>query len=1302
MGTRQFEQLTQALAYAEAGSSLSVFGDGADGGREATWEIGSQSDAKTDPFWTGFGVLQAKMRQFPETPADNLKWAETELGQELAKWANPDSRRTKVPEKLLFVTNVRLSPGTGGGKESILGFAAQTASNLGLSTKVRVWDYADLCTRIDTNKSVRHTYGAWILPGDILAALLDHTNEEERRLSNALTTHAARSFLDDAGLSLRQAGSVADQPLSLADVFTDVPADPVRWDATRHYFVRASESLDKAAVTASIVRMADDATRDSASLVHEPVRRMVLVGGPGQGKSTVTQYLAQLYRAAFLRGSEVASSPDLHGAMNQLDSNAESRQIAVPAGRRWPVRVILSDFADALARQETPSLLEYIAAVVSRKSPVALTAENMLSWLRMHPWLLLVDGLDEVPVSSNRAEVLQALRDFYLEADNAQSDLVCIATTRPQGYNDEFSPERYAHLALRHLDRAQALEYAKVLVEARSGVGSSASERTLTRLQRSSEDESTSRLFSSPLQVAILTVIVEKLGQVPSDRWRLFSQYYDVMTNREREKGGALADLLLRHESDVNAIHRKIAFELQGRNAEVGEASATISREAFELIIAERLREQEHSDEDVDRLAAQFMALTTERLVFLAALTSETIGFEIRSLQEFMAGEHIVSLPEAEVIPTLASVASTPYWRNAVLFAAGKILIEREPLKSELLRLCAELDLESEVSQITKPGADLALDILLDGSPNSQPRYSKPLAERSATLLNGIPSDRSMELAGVREGEAGKILRRAATDLSVAPAATWMNRIGALASMAASGDMDGVRGLDRAFSTADGEMLQSLVEHAWRSGDEHLLRAASGRLLDVNPLRLSYFGPARHNSPAVIDPLSSALQTIMNRRINEDASADLSDGSALSYRLASSGASEDWETIASVEPRTAAWHFLTKVAKFAVQPSTELLAQCLEATIELPSDAYYGLRSMPWVVAACTSAAAESGPGDHAGSPESLAKLAREGALGTPEDWLTIEQRVSSMGEEWLTQPGSDELPVSPSMVRDGLPWRAFRGSLNMPQSDADSASLLTLAFRLGEAATGSGPASFKALVSGGAMFALAHVWESTFDGPTGLLTPSVETSIVELATKICDSEHFGDRFLWCDWLSRLSSTSWEVLLENGTLSRIARLPQVSPRVSDLYGQSHHEELAAWLSMKAVAPHGDPLLARLATIFAPALDIDLSSLQPPAGMGGADEAKWERLHAFHQIRTASAAAIMAGDHDQDVMEVCRSDRSDSISANTLLSLAQESRLIAPREVAARAAVLLTDRAVHRSAEFARIAREDTLADVDYE
>ena len=102
---------------------------------------------------------------------------------------------------------------------------------------------------------------------------------------------------------------------------------------------------------------------------------------------------------------------------------------------------------------------------------------------------------------------------------------------------------------------------------------------------------------------------------------------------------------------------------------------------------SERLKEEGHEGHELDRLKQQIVAAALERLVFLVGLESDQIGFEVRSLQEFMASESLMEGSDEDIDCRLGEIAPIPNWRNVFLFASGKCFADRQHLRDKILSI---------------------------------------------------------------------------------------------------------------------------------------------------------------------------------------------------------------------------------------------------------------------------------------------------------------------------------------------------------------------------------------------------------------------------------------------------------------------------------------------------------------------------------------------------------------------------------------------------------------------------------------
>jgi hypothetical protein len=758
LNSRSFEQLIQGIAAEVLGAGLVIFGDGPDGGREAAFNA-EVPYPTNESHWNGHIVVQAKFRQRSDGRKVDGEWALQQLRDEFAAFTDPGSAR-ELPEHLIFATNVTCSPVKDSGiKDKMFALAAETDLR-----GFDVWDYDKLRVYLDLYKGLRRSYSAYVLPGDVLAETveaLEHINKERPDFDDVISRFLQKELLADQWANLEQAGRAAEEQVPVSRVFVDLPFNTQRQaEAPAESPGELIPGFVASVVNAASLRL-DPQAQNAQRAGHDslegeapaPEGRIVLLGGPGQGKSTIGQFVCQMFRAALLRSRPPDSlSGEVTDALDALETHCNADSLALPTVRRFPLRVELSKFADELGASDgSSSLLEYLAKLISSRIQSEVSPALMSSWLGSYPWLLVLDGLDEVPASGHRGQLMEAIRDFWVDISEENADCLVIATTRPQGYNDEFSPRYYRHLWLTPLSTARALHYADRLLKVRFLEDTDRREKIATRLKRAADRPDTARLMTSPLQVTIMATLLERMGQPPEGRWNLFSQYYRVIYDRELERDIPAASVLRDYKPDIDAIHHRVGLLLQVESESAEQAESQISRKRFTEVVKARLREEE-LDQGDEGLVRQIIDTAMDRLVFLVGLEADQVGFEIRSLQEFMAAEALLHGGDGTVEQRLRAIAPLPAWRNTFLFAAGRCFADLQHLRDTIHTICAELNDPGggdPLASLVLPGSGLAIDLLADGVAQRQPRYGRLLAREALRIVRRPPGEQNDRLAEV-------------------------------------------------------------------------------------------------------------------------------------------------------------------------------------------------------------------------------------------------------------------------------------------------------------------------------------------------------------------------------------------------------------------------------------------------------------------------------------------------------------------------------------------------------------------------
>ncbi|MFI9604767.1 helix-turn-helix domain-containing protein [Streptomyces sp. NPDC052043] len=167
LGTQEFEHLAQALVQRELGLGLSALVDGKDAGREAS-VTGPVTDSRQNQVWDGYGVVKAMFCQHPEGVNSDTEWLERNVRAEFESWLKPESKLGRLPEYVLFTTNVALSPVPDGGITRMDKLIRSYAQKVGLKGWA-VWHHDEMCRLLDVHDSVRRSYTAFITHGTVLS-----------------------------------------------------------------------------------------------------------------------------------------------------------------------------------------------------------------------------------------------------------------------------------------------------------------------------------------------------------------------------------------------------------------------------------------------------------------------------------------------------------------------------------------------------------------------------------------------------------------------------------------------------------------------------------------------------------------------------------------------------------------------------------------------------------------------------------------------------------------------------------------------------------------------------------------------------------------------------------------------------------------------------------------------------------------------------------------------------------------------------------------------------------------------------
>lgn len=402
------------------------------------------------------------------------------------------------------------------------------------------------------------------------------------------------------------------------------------------------------------------------------LQRIVLEGAPGQGKSTVTQYICQVNRIRAIASNEYE---------DKIPANHADHVV------RLPFRVDLRDYSSWIAGFDPfagskavprPSgaidaLESFIAHQIrSLSGGKNFTADMLDSVIRDSHCLVVLDGFDEVADLSSRQRIIEQTRSFSARIGTTAASVQLIVTSRPNAFilSAGFPEQEWMHLSLRPLHRDQISEYADKWIAAKELSPIKGKEFKDLLGDRVSRPHIRS-LAQNPMQLAILLNLISTKGlSLPDKRTALYDSYMDLFFGREAEK-----DEVVRENRDIlMQIHEYVAWLLQV-DAERPGGAGSMTQTALEQVVRDFLKLKGH-DEDVMSL---FQG-AVERVGALVSRVQGMLEFEVQPLREFFAGRYLyVSAPYSTLAVErggarprrFAALARRPYWFNVARFYAG-------------------------------------------------------------------------------------------------------------------------------------------------------------------------------------------------------------------------------------------------------------------------------------------------------------------------------------------------------------------------------------------------------------------------------------------------------------------------------------------------------------------------------------------------------------------------------------------------------------------------------------------------------
>lgn len=469
--------------------------------------------------------------------------------------------------------------------------------------------------------------------------------------------------------------------------------------------------------------------------------QLVVLGDPGSGKTTLARWLTLVLASACLK-----DLPNLEVPLSQVNPTSEGDETISLGKTRIPILVRVAEYAEERQRHKDegkapPTLLEFLGKQTWLGSRIVwdedcpecgsaieskLLNQLFRDTLQVGDALIILDGLDEVPASALRDEIVEEVDVFASQwirrrhavstvreeketklfissvtADSPGNRL--IITSRIAGYHLSPLQGDLAHVTVEPMSPQAVAKFIRnwmMAVHQETAAGMTRFEDTVANAQLETEQflaklndprqRGGRELATNPLLCGILaTIFRQRKGDLPQERVELYHQaveiLFDIWLRRSREDESStskyeLYDIL---EPIAEHVHRHEPTGLIPENQ--------LKQLTLQYLAESRGENPLRPTPKLRQAVDEIVRIIREDVGLIAARGEGVYGFLHLTFQEYLAARSLVRDP-AKACARISEHIGDSRWREAIRLALGHLNIHHPKLFIELVRQLLETE----------------------------------------------------------------------------------------------------------------------------------------------------------------------------------------------------------------------------------------------------------------------------------------------------------------------------------------------------------------------------------------------------------------------------------------------------------------------------------------------------------------------------------------------------------------------------------------------------------------------------------
>lgn len=466
---------------------------------------------------------------------------------------------------------------------------------------------------------------------------------------------------------------------------------------------RDSEEV-KAKTGRQVSLLTDEEDTGSLSIPHalKRHRRLVIVGDPGCGKTTLLAYLALTY---------ARSARDADDLVNVRLGLSEAKHLPILLPLRFLGGHLREKHPNPAA--DGPTLLLDFLHTFYQNQSIALPEGFFAQPLQRGQAVVLLDGMDEVADRDLRARVARLLEKFALRFPNNRF----VITSRKVGYEGNARlGEGFGLAEVREFTTPEVRQFlrdwTRVLEATLAGevtpellrLADAQANALIAAIERNPR---IAELAVNPLLLTVIALVHRQRAKLPNRRSELYAEAVDVLLGNWDEAKDGIHPTLEVAGKPLDAIDRRtilepVAYWMHDKR------QREIDRQELWPLLQPSFAKLTGNDPTATKRAVQtFLDLIDERSGLFVARGLGVYGFAHLTFQEYLAARSLADRPDAECL--VQRYLGDPWWSEVLFLAPGSTESKRRA--SDLIRAMLEAKAGGERHEHLVLAAECVTDV---------------------------------------------------------------------------------------------------------------------------------------------------------------------------------------------------------------------------------------------------------------------------------------------------------------------------------------------------------------------------------------------------------------------------------------------------------------------------------------------------------------------------------------------------------------------------------------------------------------